>query len=232
MYYADRGVMKLFQNARAHADGDAMTEFMFDGPAEAQHGIILAHGAGAPMDNPFMIAFAEGIAAAGIRVARFEFSYMCRRREDGRRRPPDRAPALIECWQTTVEQVVQMGLPRENLFIGGKSLGGRIASMIADDAGVAGLVCLGYPFHPSGKPERTRVDHLQFLRTPTLVVQGERDSLGTLEDVEDYALSPAIRLHWLTDGDHSFKPRKVSGRTEQQNWEEGIAAVVGFVNGR
>ena len=208
-----------------------MTEFMFDGPADAGHGVILAHGAGAPMDSPFMITFAEGIAAVGIRVARFEFPYMCRRREDGIRRPPDRVPALIECWQAVVEQMVQTGLPRERLFIGGKSLGGRIASMIADEAGVAGLVCLGYPFHPPGKPERTRVDHLQFLRTRTLIVQGERDSLGSYEDVEGYSLSPAIRLQWFADGDHSFKPRKVSGYTEQQNWEEGIAAVIRFVNG-
>lgn len=208
-----------------------MIDFVFDGPVEARCGVILAHGAGAPMDSPFMIKYAEGIAAKGIRVARFEFPYMTRRREDGRRRPPDRAPVLIECWQAAVEQMVLTGLPRESLFIGGKSLGGRIASMIADEAGVAGLVCLGYPFHPPGKPERTRVDHLQSLGMSTLIVQGERDSLGTYADVESYTLSPAIRLHWLADGDHSFKPRKGSGRTEQQNWEEGIAAVVEFVNG-
>ena len=207
-----------------------MIDFVLDGPAKAQFSVILAHGAGTPMDSPFMIKYAEGIAARGIRVARFEFPYMTRRREDGRRRPPDRAPVLIKSWRAAVEQMARTGLSRDSLFIGGKSLGGRTASMIADEAGVAGLVCLGYPFHPPGKPERTRVDHLQFLGTPTLIVQGERDPLGTFEDVKGYTLSPAIRLHWLTDGDHNFKPRKASGRTEQQNWEEGITAVVGFIN--
>ena len=109
-------------------------------------------------------------------------------------------------------------------------MGGRIASLIADEAGVAGVVCLGYPFHPPGKPERTRIEHLVSLRTPTLIVQGERDPLGTREDLAGYALSAAIHLHWLVDGDHSFKPRKASGRTEMQNWEEGIQAVVEFVD--
>jgi predicted alpha/beta-hydrolase family hydrolase len=114
------------------------------------------------------------------------------------------------------------------LVIGGKSMGGRIASMVADDAGVAGLVCLGYPFHPPGKPDKLRVEHLRALRTPTLIVQGERDALGHRDEVAGYALSPAIRLHWLADGDHSFKPRKASGRTEAENCEEGAAAVAEF----
>lgn len=207
-----------------------MTEFILGGPADARCGVALAHGAGAPMDSPFMAAFAEGIAAAGNRVARFEFPYMTRRRLDGKRRPPDRGPILIDSWQAAVERLVELGFRRDSLFIGGKSLGGRIASLISDDAGVAGLVCLGYPFHPPGRPERTRVDHLESLHAPTLIVQGERDPLGTRDDVAGYTLSPSIRLHWLTDGDHSFKPRKASGRTERQNWEEGIAAVVDFVD--
>lgn len=108
-------------------------------------------------------------------------------------------------------------------------MGGRIASMVADDAGVDGLVCLGYPFHPPGRPEKTRTEHLAALATPTLVVQGTRDSFGTFDDVAGYALSPAIRLAWMEDGDHSFKPRKASGRTEEQNWNEGIAAVAAFL---
>lgn len=210
---------------------DVVTEFLLTGPTAAERGLILAHGAGAPMDSPFMIAFAEGIAAAGIRVARFEFPYMIRRREDGKRRPPDRAPVLIEAWQAAIALMTEAGMPRERLFIGGKSMGGRIATLVADESGVAGLTCLGYPFHPPGKPERTRVEHLKALQTPTLIVQGERDALGTREDVSGYSLSPAIHMHWLADGDHSFKPRKASGRTEEQNWEEGIAAVADFVNG-
>ena len=208
-----------------------MPELTFDGPAKAERGIILAHGAGALMDSPFMAAFAQGIAGAGLRVARFEFPYMARRRQDGTRRPPDRAPVLIEAWRDVIVQMTEAGFPVDRLIIGGKSLGGRIASLIADDCGVVGLVCLGYPFHPPGRPDRTRVDHLAALETPALIVQGDRDPLGVHEDVAGYTLSSSIRVHWLADGDHSFKPRKASGRTEEQNWREGISAVVDFVDG-
>jgi predicted alpha/beta-hydrolase family hydrolase len=201
-------------------------DLLFDGPPEARFTVVLAHGAGAPMDSPFMDAVAGGGAARGLRVARFEFPYMRVRRELGGRRPPDRAPALIECWLRVMASLGDAA----RLVIGGKSMGGWIASMVADDAGVAGLVCLGYPFHPPGKPDKLRVEHLEALRTPTLIVQGERDALGRPDEVAGYALSPAIRLHWLGDGDHSFKPRKASGRTEADNWEEGAAAVAAFVD--
>jgi len=199
--------------------------FLFDGPKDAATTVALAHGAGAPMDMPFMAAFAEGLAARGLRVARFEFPYMAGRRADGKKRGPDRAPVLEETWRTVIEE---LGGP-ENLIIGGKSMGGRIASVIADAAGVKGLLCLGYPFHPAGKPEKLRTAHLETLRTPALIVQGTRDSLGARDEVAGYALSPAIRLHWLEDGDHSFKPRKRSGLTEAQNWREGIEAAADFI---
>jgi predicted alpha/beta-hydrolase family hydrolase len=119
--------------------------------------------------------------------------------------------------------------PASEVVIGGKSMGGRIASMIADEAGVAGVVCLGYPFHPPGKPERLRTAHLETLETPTLIVQGTRDQLGTAEDVASYALSPSIEIAWMEDGDHSFKPRKKSGRTHEQNLDAGAEAVVDFI---
>jgi predicted alpha/beta-hydrolase family hydrolase len=120
-------------------------------------------------------------------------------------------------------------LGAKGLVIGGKSMGGRIASLIADEAGVAGLVCLGYPFHPVGKPDRLRVAHLATLTTPTLIVQGTRDPFGTREEVAGYALSDAIKIHWLEDGDHDFKPRKASGHTQQQHWHDAVAAVAGFI---
>jgi predicted alpha/beta-hydrolase family hydrolase len=110
-------------------------------------------------------------------------------------------------------------------------MGGRIASLIADDAGVAGLVCLGYPFHPEGKPEQLRVAHLEFIKTPTLILQGERDPFGTREEAVGYKLSSAIRVTWLEDGDHSFTPRKSSSRTEEQNLEEAVGEIVSFVEG-
>ncbi len=176
-----------------------------------------------------MAAFADGLAAAGHRVARFEFPYMQRRRQEGTKRPPDRAPVLETTWREVIDGVRGASPTKAKIAIGGKSMGGRIASMVADDAGVDGLVCLGYPFHPPGRPEKTRTEHLAALATPTLVVQGTRDSFGTFDDVAGYALSPAIRLAWMEDGDHSFKPRKASGRTEEQNWNEGIAAVAAFL---
>jgi len=187
--------------------------------------LLLAHGAGAPMDSPFMNTIADSIAAAGIQVVRFEFEYMAKRREDGTRRGPDRAPKLIARFE---EALSLIGPPAE-VIIGGKSMGGRIASMIADEVGAAGVLCLGYPFHPPGKPERLRTAHLETLKTPTLIVQGTRDRLGTEEEVATYALSPSIEVAWMGDGDHSFKPRKKSGRTLEQNLEAAADAVVALI---
>jgi predicted alpha/beta-hydrolase family hydrolase len=199
---------------------------LVDGPEDAPQTLILAHGAGAPMDNRFMQAFATGLAGAGIRVVRFEFPYMAARRE-GRRPGPDREAVLLDTWRAVVGR--QRAGSGALLFIGGKSMGGRMASMVADELAVAGLVCLGYPFHPPGRPERTRTAHLRGLQTPALVVQGTRDPFGNPDDVAGYELSPAIRIHWLEDGDHDFKPRSGSGRTQKHNWDEGIAAVTAFV---
>ena len=189
--------------------------------------LLLTHGAGAPMDSPFMSTISEKVAAAGIEVVRFEFEYMAKRREDGTRRGPDRAPKLIARFE---EMLGDIG-PADEVVIGGKSMGGRIASMIADEVGAAGVVCLGYPFHPPGKPERLRTAHLETLKTPTLIVQGTRDRLGTDEEVATYSLSPLIELTWMEDGDHSFKPRKKSGRTLEQNLEAAADAVVKFIQG-
>jgi uncharacterized protein len=201
-----------------------MIDFLWNGPEDGPR-VVLAHGAGAPMDSPSLKTLAAGLAAEGLRVARFEFPYMRARRTEGRQRPPDREPVLLDTWRAAVAELGGAG----SLVIGGKSMGGRMASMIADEVGARGLACLGYPFHPPGKPERTRTAHLEHLRTPALVVQGTRDAFGTPEDVAGYTLSPAIRIVWLEDGDHSFKPRAASGRTEKQNLQEAVAAVAGFV---
>ncbi|MDP6443574.1 MAG: dienelactone hydrolase family protein [Pirellulaceae bacterium] len=200
-------------------------DFLFDGPADARATLILAHGAGAAMDTPFMDAFAAGVAEAEIQVARFEFDYMRLRRVDGKRRGPDRLAKLIACWEAAIDHFGSAG----RLFAGGKSMGGRIASLVADRRALAGLVCLGYPFHPAGKPAQLRTEHLAELKTPALFVQGERDSFGNREEVSAYELSPAIEFAWLPDGDHSFKPRKSSSATEADNWSAGVAAVVEFI---
>lgn len=202
----------------------AIPELLVDGPADAVLTVALAHGAGAPMDTPFMAAFAEGLAERGHRAVRFEFPYMAERRRSGKRAGPNRAEILLETWRSVIGE-----LGTANLVIGGKSLGGRMASMVADEMGVRGLVCLGYPFHPPGRTDKARVGHLTELRTPTLILQGTRDSFGSPEEVAGYDLTPAIRVHWLEDGDHGFKPRKKSGRTERQNWDEGLETLHGFL---
>jgi len=202
--------------------------FLFDGPARAERTLVLAHGAGAPMDSPFMNAIAEGVSAAGYRVARFEFPYMRARRAAGQKRPPDREPVLRESWHDAIREIGGKDGPG-SIVIGGKSMGGRIASMVADEAGVAGLVCLGYPFHPPGQPKKLRVAHLAGLKTPALFLQGTRDAFGTEDEVSRYSLSKKIRVLFLPDGDHSFKPRASSGRTEEQNLSEAVALVTGFL---
>ena len=199
-------------------------EFLIDGPANGEHELLLAHGAGAAMDSPFMNYVAEGLAERGIRVVRFEFPYMAERRRTGLKKPPGSPKRLLETWRNAIQA---RGGPE--LVIGGKSMGGRLASMIADDLGVRGLVCLGYPFHPPGRPEKLRTDHLQGLGTPALIVQGERDALGNRTEVAGYVLAEQIRVVWLPDGDHSFQPRKKSGRTERDNFEAAIGEVGAFI---
>jgi predicted alpha/beta-hydrolase family hydrolase len=117
--------------------------------------------------------------------------------------------------QSWLDAVAELG--PERLVVGGKSLGGRIASMIADEAKVRGLVCFGYPFHPPGRPEKLRTARLRDLETPALVLQGTRDPFGSPEEVRGYRLSRSIRVVPVPDGDHSFKPRAKSGRTEGEN---------------
>jgi uncharacterized protein len=190
-----------------------MVDFLYDGPEAALVTVLLAHGAGAPMDSPAMTAAARALAAAGLRVARFEFGYMAARRS-GTRRPPPRAESVMLEYRAAVAALGAQG----RLVIGGKSMGGRVASMVADDlhaaGAVAGLLCLGYPFHPPGRPEQLRTRHLEALAVPALICQGTRDPFGTREEVAGYRLSPAIRVLWLEDGDHDLRPRKsVSGLT-------------------
>lgn len=186
--------------------------FVFDGPDRADVTILLAHGAGAAMDSPSMTAAATALAGVGFRVARFEFAYMAGRRTGGGRTPPPRAEKLKPQYLAAIDALGAKGA----LIIGGKSMGGRVASMVADtlfESGrIRGLLCLGYPFHPPGNPEQLRTGHLADLRTPALIVQGTRDELGTREEVSTYRLSPRIDVLWLEDGDHDLKPRKrISG---------------------
>lgn len=197
---------------------------LWDGPADAAVRVALAHGAGQPMDSAFLRFFADGLAAAGCRVARFEFPYMAARRRCGVRRPPDRAPVLRAAWQAVIA-----ALADRPLILAGKSLGGRIASEVADAAGARGLICLGYPFHPPGRPEHLRIAHLASLRTKALIVQGTRDPFGRADEVAGYPLSPTIRIHWLEGGDHGFAAgARPAGRTDAL-LHEALAAACAFI---
>lgn len=189
--------------------------------------LLLAHGAGAGMDSPFMEQLAEALARRDIRTLRFDFPYMARARAEGRRRPPNPAPVLLEHWRAMVAnwRAAESG----PLWLAGKSMGGRMASLLADELGATGLVCLGYPFHPAGKPERLRTEHLATLATPTLIVQGERDALGTRAEVAGYALAPTIEVQWIATADHDLKPLKSSGLSQTQALVETAAWVAAFV---
>jgi predicted alpha/beta-hydrolase family hydrolase len=201
-------------------------DFLFDGPAHAHATILLGHGAGAPMDSPAMTAISAALAKAGFRVARFEFGYMASRRTDAGRKPPPRAETLIEEYRSAVAGLGASG----PLIIGGKSMGGRVASMLADElfasGQIAGLLCLGYPFHPPGKPEQLRTKHLAGMKTPALICQGTRDIFGSRDEVSSYSLSKKIEILWLEDGDHDLKPRKgISGFTAADHLKTMAEAV-------
>ena len=200
---------------------------LIDGSADARATLVLAHGAGAPMDSPFMATIAAGLAQRRWRVLRFEFPYMARQRLTGRKAAPDKLKTLQESFRAVVAEAGG----RVPLIIGGKSLGGRVASLLVEDfapEAVRACICLGYPFHPPGRPSQLRIDHLTTLAVPTLILQGERDPFGRPEEVATYQLSPQVRVEWIPNGDHSFKPTRASGRSEMDNWEEAVRLADGF----
>ncbi len=207
-------------------------DWIIDGDGRNRPLLVLAHGAGAGPDSPFLSRISALIADQGITVARFPFAYMKRSRKEGRRLPPPHGEKLMQefrqalaCWKESTP-----------LFIGGKSMGGRIASLLADEAfakgEITGLICLGYPFHAPGRPQRLRIEHLQDLQTPTLICQGERDPFGSRKEVEGYALSSAIHFFWAPDGDHDLKPRVKSGETWAGNMTMAAHAIAEFIRER
>jgi predicted alpha/beta-hydrolase family hydrolase len=216
-----------------------MTDFLETGPADAAATLLLAHGAGAGMETRFLAEMADLLAARTVRVLRFEFRYMASQRTTGKRRPPPKADALVGEYEMAVAAATaRLGgaAPGSRLFIGGKSMGGRVASLVADElydaATVHGLVCLGYPFHPPGTPEATRTAHLEPMRCPALIVQGERDPFGNRAEVEGYRLAPSIGIAWIGDGDHDLGPRGSSGFTRKGNLAAAADAVAAFLHAR
>ncbi|MCH9691131.1 MAG: alpha/beta hydrolase [Gammaproteobacteria bacterium] len=196
------------------------------------HWLLFAHGAGAPMDSPFMQAISLKLCALGVGVVRFEFPYMIERRKMGKRRPPNKMEVLLNDFEQHIE-ACQQALNPQRLYIGGKSMGGRVASMLAQDyyqqGTIAGALCLGYPFHPRGKPSSLRIKHLLTLTCPTLIIQGSRDPLGSFAEVADYNLPSSIQCHWLEDGDHDFKPRLKSGFNWQQHLQGATEGAAKFI---
>lgn len=202
---------------------DAM---IVDTPDVTRAVFLFAHGAGAAMDSTFMSSVAAGLAEQGIRVMRFEFPYMQKRREDGKKRPPDRQPVLIESFLEATKSAKQSGLP---LYIGGKSMGGRMATLLAADGQIVkdqainGCICFGYPFHAPGKPMGNRTDHFAELTRPLLICQGTRDPFGGYEEFSGQSFPDHINIEWLQDGDHDLKPRKASGKTHEDNLHTAIS---------
>ncbi len=212
-------------------------EYRWSGPAQPRVLVLFAHGAGAGMDHPFMATMAQQLADERIAVLRFEFDYMATARAEQRRRPPDRLPKLCECFQRWIA-AARHACPGAALVLMGKSMGSRVAALCgAAEEGnrfggtPAGVIALGYPFHPVGKraPEQWRWQPLQACEAPVLILQGERDSFGNRQELADASLPGGTRLHWLTDGDHSFLPRKRSGVTEQQLMTEAGEQARAFI---
>jgi len=192
--------------------------------------LVLAHGAGAGERHPFMVKVATGLARRGVDVVTFEFPYM---RE--KRRAPDRAPVLEAAFREAIAEAQRDGAGAGRLFIGGKSMGGRIATHLAaqQHERVTGVVALGYPLHPPGKPERTRDAHLSSIDVPVLIVQGERDAFGTPGE-----LAPAlarmrarVTLHVVPEGDHSLTVPRSGGIGQEAIYETALDAIVEWMGG-
>ncbi len=206
-------------------------EFLVDSPEEDPKGIfLLAHGAGKGMASPFMETIAKGVTHAGVRVVRFHFPYMEDTLRTGKESPSNQRRILKQCFSEVIMHCIEKErCPSKYIIIGGKTMGARIASMVADDHKVAGVICLGYPFHPLKRPKYFRIKHLKTIQTPTLICQGERDPFGKREEVQQRILSKSIKFHWLADGDNNFKPRILSGRTLDENMEDAIRASNRFI---
>ncbi len=206
----------------------------YQGPKRgADRAVLLAHGAGADMHAAPLTSVADALAAAGVPSLRFDFPY----RAAGRR-APDRPPVLEAAVREAAADLARRAkLPLERLVLGGRSMGGRICSMVVADAddpiAALGLVLLGYPLHPPGRADKLRVEHLPRILAPTLFVSGTRDPFGTPQELRRYAkkVKGPVTFHWIETGDHGFKPLKSSGATVESLLGEAAAAVVEFVAG-
>lgn len=200
------------------------------GDDRAGAALILGHGAGAGQRSAFMVDFARELSALGVDVVTFNFLY-----SEQRRKIPDRAPALEACYRAVIEAVrADVESARRSLFIGGKSMGGRIATQVAaadPQILLAGLVLLGYPLHPPGRPTERRDKHLPAIARPMLFVQGSRDAFGTPEELTPIiqALRPPAVLHAVANGDHSFKLSRKDPAGQAAVYADVQRAIVDFI---
>lgn len=182
-----------------------------------------------------MELLAESLAEEGVTTIRFEFPYMEKRREDGRKRPPDRQPALLEQFRKVISDVCRTPEGAGGVFVGGKSMGGRMASLVAATPEVAdnvlGAVCFGYPFHPPGKPDRWRTAHFQELQRPILIIQGTRDPFGRKYEVEErrQAWPDRVNLQWLEGGEHDYRPLKKQGDSQAELVRKAAQQAAAFI---
>ena len=194
---------------------------------------MFAHGAGAGMDSEFMLSLSRLLESKGLEVKRFEFPYMKLISETGKRRPPDRMPKLLAAYKKELESLAAAVGAHKKIYIGGKSMGGRVASLLAAEQSkgwnISGVICLGFPFHPPKKPENYRGKHLADIDLPTLILQGERDPFGSKEEMLNFDFSDQVSVSFLIDGDHSFKPRVRSGVTLDENLENAADKIIHFI---
>lgn len=186
-----------------------------------------AHGAGADSQSEFMQSISKLLASETLQVQLFDFPYMQRRKLTGKKSPPDRMDTLVEAFKKEID-------PKTPFYIGGKSMGGRVATMIADNLKqenypIQGVIAFGYPFHPPAKPEKLRTEHLQAIATPTLIIQGTRDNFGMPEEVETYSLSQNIKLKWIQDGNHSLETLKRSELSTEEAWKKAASLAKKFM---
>jgi len=195
---------------------------------------LFTHGAGAGIESDFMKKMVRDLNKYGLQTIPFNFPYMKIMQETGKRRPPDRMPKLIQAFKDQLE-IYQDEYPKKKLVIGGKSMGGRVASLVASEIekaknnNISACICLGFPFHPPKKLDKYRGEHLSELNTPTLILQGERDTFGTRSEIDGYSLSSSVTVNFIPDGDHSFKPRVRSGHTLEGNIDLSVKKVIEFL---
>jgi len=234
----DRPNKKKVPQVRATAEVKSRLDtrsWLMTGPAERATHFILAHGAGAGMTSPFLTRIAQLLDEGGATVHRFEFGYMAARTAGGGRRPAPRAETLVDDYRAAIAQCRARIGPRARLFIGGKSMGGRIACIASTDAGdigISGVAVLGFPLVPPGKPHASRALVVEKLSLPALIVQGTRDAFGGAEAFAGVRMPAHVLVHWIADGDHDLKPRKGSGRTHDEALQDAAEALLGFFSQR